>query len=52
MMSNNSTIVYFNDGSGMSGAGNYVIQSVNINEKQRTLPTMSFFAESIESLAE
>ena len=40
MISNNFTIVYSNDGSGMSGVGNYVVQSVTINGKQQTLPTM------------
>ena len=40
MISNNSTVVYSNDRSGMSGVGNYVVQSVTINGKQQTLPTM------------
>ena len=40
MTSNNSTVVYSNDRSGMSGVGNYVVQSVTINGKQQTLPTM------------
>ena len=35
-----------------SGVGNYVVQSVTINEKKRTLPTMSIFTKSSESLAE
>ena len=52
MNSENSTVVYSNDGSGMSGVGNYVVQSVTINGTQRTLPTMSIFTESRESLAE
>ena len=52
MNSDNSTIVYSNDGSGMSGVGNYVVQSVTIDGKQRTLPTMGIFTESRESLAE
>ena len=52
MISDNSTIVYSNYGSGTSGVGNYVVQSVNINGKQQTLPTMSFFTESCESFAE
>ena len=50
MNSENSTVVYSNDGSGMSGVGNYVVQSVTINGTQRTLPTMSIFTESRESL--
>ena len=37
-ISNNSTIVY----------SNYVVQSVTINGKQQTLPTMSIFTESLE----
>ena len=52
MNSDNSTIVYSNDGSGMSGVGNYVVQSVTIDGKQRTLPTTGIFTESRESLAE
>ena len=51
MISNNSTIVYFNDGSGMSGVGNFVIQSVTINGKQQTLLTIRIFTESCERLA-
>ena len=31
MNSENSTFVYSNDGSAMSGVGNYVVQSVTIN---------------------
>ena len=50
MNSENSTIVYSNDGSGMSSVGNYVVQYVTINGTQRTLPTMSIFTESRESL--
>ena len=53
MMNNEiSTIVYSNYGSGMSGVGNYVVQSVTINGTQHTLSTMSIFTESRESLAE
>ena len=52
IISNNSTIVHFNDGFGMSGVNNFVAQSVTINGKQRTLLTMRFFTESCESLAE
>ena len=36
----------------MSGVGNFVVQPVTINGKQRTLLTISIFTESCESLAE
>ena len=49
--SDNSTIVYSNDKSGMSGIGNYLVQSVSIDGKQRTLPIMGIFTEPRESLA-
>ena len=52
MISSNSTIVYFNDGSGMSVVCNFVVQSVTINGKQRTLLIMTIFTEFCESLAE
>ena len=52
MISNNSTIVYFNDGSGMCGVENFVGESVTVDGKQRTLLTISIFTESCESLAE
>ena len=52
IISNNSTVVYSNGGYWMSGVGNYVVQLVIINRKQSTLPTMSIFKESRESLAE
>ena len=47
MNSQNSIIVYSNDGSGMSGIGKYVVQSVTINGIQRTLQTMNIFTEVI-----
>ena len=49
MTSNNSIMVNSNDGSEMSGVGSYAIQYVNINEKQRTLPTMSFFLSLLKA---
>ena len=52
MESENSTIVYSNDGSGMCSVGNYVVQYVIINGTQRTLRTMNIFTESRGSLAE
>ena len=36
----------------MSGVGNYMVQYVTIDRKQRTLPTMGTFAESCKTLAE
>ena len=52
MCSNDSTIVYSNDGSALSGVGNFVVQSISIDGKQRALPTMGIFTESRESLAD
>ena len=52
MCSTISTVMYSNDGSAMSGVGNYVVQSVTIDGKQRALPTMSIFTESRESLCD
>ena len=45
-------IMYANDGSAMSGVGNYVVQSFTVNGIQRTLPTFSIFSETCESLQE
>ena len=45
-----STIVYSNDGSALSGTGNYIVQSLTVNGKQRSLPTFGIFTESKESL--
>ena len=39
-------VTYSNDGSAMSGVGNYVVQSFTINNVQRALPTFSIFTES------
>ena len=50
---NNDTkpcMVYSNDGSGQSGVGNYVVQSLTINGVQRTLPTLSIVSESKNTL--
>ena len=47
-----TTIVYSNDGSGMSGVGKYIVQSLNVNGVKRTLPTLGIFTESRESLAD
>ena len=40
------TVTYSNDGSAMNRVGNYIVQSFNINGKQRALPTLSTFGES------
>ena len=50
---NNDTkpcVVYSNDGSGQSGVGNYVVQSLTINGVQRTLPTLPIVSESKNTL--
>jgi hypothetical protein len=52
MCSNDSTIIYSNDGSALSGVGNFVVQSFSIDGKQRALPTMGIFTESQGSLAD
>lgn len=52
MCSSESTIVYSNDGSALSRVGNFVVQSISIDGKQRALPTMGIFTESRESLAD
>ena len=52
MCSSDSTIVYSNDGSALNGVGNFVVQSISIDGKQRALLTMGIFTESRESLAE
>ena len=44
------TVTYSNDGSAMNRVGNYIVQSFNINGKQRALPTLSIFGESRENL--
>ena len=45
-------VTYSNDGSAMSGVGNYVVQSLTIDNVQRVLPTFSIFTESRSSLKE
>ena len=45
-----ATIVYSNDGSSLSGVGSYVVQSLTVNGKQRSLPTFGIFTESRDSL--
>ena len=52
MLGKELTVTYSNDGSAMSGVGNYVVQSSTINKIQRVLPTFSIFTESRESLVE
>ena len=52
LCSNDSTIVYSNDGSALSGVGNFAVQSISIDGKQRALPTMGIFTESRESQAD
>ena len=47
-----TTITYSNDGSSKSGVGNFIIQSFIINGKQRALPTLPIFEESLQSLKE
>ena len=47
---NNATITYSNDGSGMSGLGKYMVQSLSINGVQRTLPSFSILTETKENL--
>ena len=41
-----SCVVYSNHGSGQSGVGNYVVQSLTINCVQSTLPTLPIASES------
>ena len=45
-----SCVVYSNDGSGQSGVGNYVVQSITVNGTQRNLPTFSIFTETRSNL--
>ena len=41
VMNGSKAVMYANDGSAMSGVGNYVIQSITIDGVQRALPTLS-----------
>lgn len=54
MMTSNSecVITYSNDGSSLSGTGNFIVQSFTINGKQRALPTLGIFTESKSSMSE
>ena len=45
-----SCVVYSNDGSSQSVTGNYVVQSLTVNDKQRSLPTFGIFTETKNSL--
>ena len=47
-----TTIMYSNDSSSKSGVGNFIVQSFIIDGKQRTLPTLPIFTESVQSLKE
>ena len=50
MSSEGGSITYSNDGSAQNKVGNYVVQSITINGKQRVLPALSIVSESKESL--
>ena len=50
MNSENSVVIYSNDGSCQSGVGNCIVQSFSIDGKQRALPTLNIFAESRANL--
>ena len=52
MSGSKASVMYANDGSAMSGVGNYVVQSLTIDGIQRVLPTFSIFTETQESLKE
>ena len=45
-----SCVVYPNDGSGQSGVGNYIVQSLTVNGTQRNLPTFGIFTETRSNL--
>ena len=45
-----TVVTYSNDGSALSGVGNYIVQSFSINGKQRALPTLNTFTETRASL--
>ena len=49
---NETAVVYANDGSGMSGVGKYIVQSLTINGKKRTLPTFGISTETRDSLSD
>ena len=52
MESVNSSVTYSNDGSSQNKVGSYIVQSITIDGKQRTLPAMSIVTESRESIAD
>ena len=45
-------VTYLNDGSSMSNVGSYCVQSLTLNEIQRSLPTMGVFSESNKTVKE
>ena len=52
MESDNAAVTYSNDGSSQNKVGSYIVQSITIDGKQRTLPAMSIVTESRESIAD
>ena len=50
--SEDTVFTYSNDGSSKSRVGSFIVPSFMINGKQRALPTMPIFTESMESLKE
>ena len=50
MQDSETCVAYSNDGSSQSITGNYVVQSLTVNDMQRSLPTFGIFTESKESL--
>ena len=51
-MSGSACMVYSNDGSTQSGVGNYVVQSLFVDEIHRNLPTFRVFSEKRETLVD
>ena len=45
-------ITYSNNGSALSGTGNFIVRSFSINGVQRALPTLGVFTESRSTLGE
>ena len=45
-----TTITYSNDGSSKSGVGNFIVQSFIIIGKQRAIPALPIFTESVQGL--
>ena len=52
MNSENSLVIYSNDGSCQYGVGNCIVQSFSIDGKQLALPTLNIFTESRASLSD